>query len=254
MKVRLQLSAVVLLCVMLLLAALTSLCWHFAEVQKQQLAYERNHFLLQSLRKTAQDYLAIGMTPDQMPAMQNVIDAEKAGFPQVVAIDLFSPAGHITYSTDAGARDAQVPQDWIHQLEQNVAWETQDPTQDQLGMRFDNNLGRPAGGIVVTLQPLNSPWTLAQWQHTGLQALRWLGMATSVCLVASLLGLYLFQRALRPYRSIRLLLEQQHAIDDDNPIVRELQPLTTQAAKSLQQQHEKAQQALQRLQEIDRAD
>lgn len=250
MSTRAQLSATLLMCTIAMLAALTGLYWHFSNAQATQLAQERNQFLLQSLRKTVEDYLATGMTAEQMPAMQDVIDREKSSFAQVMAIDLFTPQGRISYSTDAGARDVQVPADWVEKLSLEGSWETLDPTQDQLGMRFENNLGRAAGGIVVTLLPTDQPRTLAQWQRMGQQALWWLMLAAVCCITALGLGLWLLQRSLRPYHQVVQILNQgagNQALDA------ELRQAAEQAAKQLQAQHAQTQQALQKLQELDNA-
>ena len=250
MSTRTQLSATLLMCTIAMLAALTGLYWHFSNAQATQLAQERNQFLLQSLRKTVEDYLATGMTAEQMPAMQDVIDREKSSFAQVMAIDLFTPQGRISYSTDAGARDVQVPADWVEKLSLEGSWETLDPTQDQLGMRFENNLGRAAGGIVVTLLPTDHPWTLDQWRHSGQKALIWLAVVIVSFATALGLGLWFLQRSLRPYQAVKQILNQQAA---PSLAGHELQTAAEQAARHLQTQHTQTQQALQKLQELDRA-
>lgn len=250
MSTRAQLSIALLLSMAAMLAALTALYWNFSSSQAKQLAQERNHFLLQSLRKTAEDYLATGMTAEQMPAIQDVIDREKASFAQVLAIDLFTPQGRISYSTDAGARDVQVPADWVKKLNEAGSWETLDPAQDQLGMRFENNLGRAAGGIVITLQPADQPWTLSQWQRLGQLALYWLAMVIISCSAAVCLGLWYLHRGLQPYRHVARILNQattSHTLDT------ELQSATEQAAQHLQAEYAQAQQALRKLRELDHA-
>ena len=251
MSVRVQLGGLMTLCMGLLLAAVTAVCLQFASAQSAQLASERNHFLLNSLRKTAEDFLATGMTPEQMPAMQDVIDREKASFSQLLSIDMFTPAGRITYSTDAGAFNTQVPADWVEKLDQTGAWETQDPAQDQLGMRFENNLGRAAGGIVLTLQPADSPWSLKQWQQAGVQALRWFALGVVSCAAALLLGLWQLQRSLLPYRQVRQILARTTA-PDSTANGSALQLASWQADRKLKQDLAQAQQALERLQELDR--
>ena len=251
MSIRMQLGGLMALFMALLLAAITAVCLQFASAQSTHLASERNHFLLNSLRKTAEDFLATGMTPEQMPAMQDVIDREKSSFAQLLSIDMFTPAGRITYSTDAGAFNTQVPADWVEKLAQTGAWETQDPTQDQLGMRFENNLGRAAGGIVLTLQPADSPWSLKQWQQAGVQALRWLALGVVSCAAALVLGLWQLQRSLQPYRQVPKILAQDSAPADSTQGTA-LQQASWQASQTLTQNYAQTQQALARLQELDR--
>ena len=255
MSIRVQLGGLMAICTALLLAAITAVCMQFASAQDAQLASERNHFLLNSLRKTAESFLATGMTPEQMPAMQDVIDREKSSFSQVLSIDMYTPAGRITYSTDAGAFNAQVPPDWVEQLTQTGAWETQDPTKDQLGMRFENNLGRAAGGIVLTLQPGDGPWSLKQWQQAGVLALRWLALTVVSCAAALALGLWQLRRSLAPYRQVQQILTQDSVAESsahEGTFSSPLQQASWQADQKLKQDHAQAQQALTRLQELDR--
>ena len=251
MSIRVQLGGLMAVCTALLLAAITAVCMQFASAQDTQLASERNHFLLNSLRKTAESFLATGMTPEQMPAMQDVIDREKSSFSQLLSIDMYTPAGRITYSTDAGAFNAQVPPDWVEQLIQTGVWETQDPTKEQLGMRFENNLGRAAGGIVLTLQPTDSPWSLKQWQQAGVLALRWLALTLASCLAALLLGLWQLRRSLAPYRQVQQILTQD-SVAESSAHSSPLQQASWQADQQLKQDYAQAQQALTRLQELDR--
>ena len=250
MSSRTQIAALMALGMAVLLAALTALCWQFANTQSARLASERNHFLLTSLRRTAEDFLATGMTPEQMPDMQDVIDREKASFTQLLSIDLFTPSGRITYSTDAGAFNAQVPADWVEKLAQSGAWETLDPLQDQLGMRFENNLGRAAGGIVLTLQPQGSSQSLEQWRQTGLQLLRWLALAAISCGAVMVLGLHQLRRSLSPYRQVQRILTGTLASDDAHPDT-VLQQSAAQADITLHQQAAQARSALQQLQDLD---
>ena len=66
MSIRMQLGGLMTVFMALLLAAITAVCLQFASAQSTHLASERNHFLLNSLRKTAEDFLATGMTPEQI--------------------------------------------------------------------------------------------------------------------------------------------------------------------------------------------
>ena len=144
-----------------------------------------------------------------------------------------------------------MPADWVEKLAQTGARETQDPTQDQLGMRFENNLGRAAGGIVLTLQPADSPWSLKQWQQAGVQALRWLALGVVSCAAALALGLWQLQRSLQPYRQVPKILAQDSAPADSTQGTA-LQQASWQASQTLTQNYAQTQQALARLQELDR--
>ena len=209
MTPRAQLYAVVLACMLALVAALSGIYLWAAQDLRQELAQQRNHFLLNSLRSTTENYLAIGLDLDQMQALQSLIDRERTSFPQVLAIDVFSAKGQVFYSTDAGSRGLKVPEDWVQKLAENGAWETQDPTQDQMGMRFENDLGRAAGGIVLTLVPADSPLTLSQWRSRGVQGLELLGLTLLGCAMALLLAALVLKRIFQPYRQVAEILKGQ---------------------------------------------
>ena len=119
MTPRAQLYAVVLACILALVAALSGIYLWAAQDLRQELAQQRNHFLLNSLRSTTENYLAIGLDLDQMQALQSLIDRERTSFPQVLAIDVFSAKGQVFYSTDAGSRGLKVPDDWVQKLAEN---------------------------------------------------------------------------------------------------------------------------------------
>ena len=251
MTARPQIYALMLLGVTTLLLLLTAVCWHFSNEQSTALAQQRNEFLLQSLKKAAEDFLATGMTPEQMPAMQDVIDREKSSFPQLIAIDIFSPAGLINYSTDIGALGTQVPPSWLEQLSQPGTWSVQDATRNQLVMRFENDLGRAASGIVLSLQTTQAPGTLTQWQHTGRQALSWLGLLFGCGLAVWALTLWALRRSLRPYQYIHLILNQAPSAPLVSKASPELQRQAMQAVQKLSRDYAQTQQTMHRLQELD---
>ena len=256
MTTRAQLLALVLLSMLLLVAALTGIYLWSAASHRDQLAEQRNLFLLQSLRGATENYLAMGSNLDQMSALQSLIERERASFPEVLAIDVYSASGQVLYSTDAGSRGAKVPEDWVLKLERAGHWETQDPAQDQMGMRFENDLGRAAGGVVLTLAPADRPWTLAQWRQAVVEGLRLLALALACCLLAVLGAWWGQDRLLAVYRRITLRFQQPEDGEPkpSDPAAGELEQLARQTTRNLSLELAQARLAMQRLQELDRAD
>ena len=186
MNPRHRLLAIVLACVLAVLASTQALAHWAARTAHDAMVQQRDHYLLHSLRTAAENYLAIGLNLEQMEALQTLIERERASFDQVLAIDVFAASGTLLYSTDPNALGSQVPPHWRQGLEQSTPWHTDGPAQRQLGVRFDNDLGQAAGGIVLTISTATPPLTLAQWKAHGQQALALL--AAAALAIAALLA------------------------------------------------------------------
>lgn len=257
MTPRAQLYALVLTCMLALTATLSGIYLWAAQEQRQELTQQRNHFLLNSLRSTTESYLAIGLDLEQMQALQSLIDRERDSFPQVLAIDVFSAKGQVFYSTDAGSQGLKVPEDWVQKLAENGAWETQDPTQDQMGMRFENDLGHAAGGIVLTLAPADNPSSLSQWRSRGIQGLKLLGLTLLGSAAALLLAMISLQRIFQPYRQVTAILKGQarHASPGtDKADSRPLEEMALTAQSRLNTQMAQTSAHWHKLEDIDHAD
>ena len=247
---------IVLACTLTALASTQALIWWGARSAHDQRVVQRDSYLLHSLRTAAENYLAIGLSLEQMTALQSLIERERASFTQVQAIDVFAANGRLLYSTDLSGLGSQVPEPWRSSLAGSAPWRRDEAGQRQLGTRFDNDLGQAAGGIVLTVSTSasTSAVTLAQWQARGQAALQLLAVLALVSLSAwwgVTLGL---RRLLAPYARVAHILQNHSA----HPVPsaprqtpREQAAHRTSAAWSAAQQH--AQQRLLELQELDDA-
>ena len=258
MKPRHHLLAIVLACTLAALAGTQALTWWTARAAQQAQVMQRDSYLLHSLRTAAENYLAIGLSLDQMQALQGLIERERASFAQVQAIDIFNASGSLLYSTDLNALGSPVPAHWRERLADSTPWSRTEAGQRQLGTRFDNDLGQAAGGIVLTVSASPTAQTLAQWQARGGAALQVLAMALLTGLSAwagVALGL---RRLLRPYaRAAQILQDDTRTAaaaaeaEAAQHSALEQAALHTQARWRAAQQH--AQQRLHQLQELDDA-
>ena len=93
------------------------------------------------------------------------------------------------------------------------------------------------------------------WQQAGERrralTLRWLALALASCAAALVLGLWQLRRSLAPYRQVQKILTQDTAAES-NAHSSPLQQASWQADQKLKQDYAQAQQALTRLQELDR--
>lgn len=142
---------IVLACILTALASTQALIWWGARSAHDQRVVQRDSYLLHSLRTAAENYLAIGLSLEQMTALQSLIERERASFTQVQAIDVFAANGRLLYSTDLSGLGSQVPEPWRSSLAGSAPWRRDEAGQRQLGTRFDNDLGQAAGGIVLTV-------------------------------------------------------------------------------------------------------
>ena len=252
MKPRHHLLAIVLACSLAALAGTQALTWWTARAAQQAQVMQRDSYLLHSLRTAAENYLAIGLSLDQMQALQGLIERERASFAQVQAIDIFNASGSLLYSTDLNALGSPVPAHWRERLADSTPWSHEEAGQRQLGTRFDNDLGQAAGGIVLTVSASPTALTLAQWQERGWAALQVLAMVLLTGLSAwagVVLGL---RRLLAPYaRTGKILHSSTLTAPAPQHSAPEQAARHTQARWRAAQQH--AQQRLRQLQELDDA-
>lgn len=252
MSPRRHLLTIVLACSLAALACTQALTWWTARAVQQAQVMQRDSYLLHSLRTAAENYLAIGLSLDQMQALQGLIERERASFAQVQAIDIFNASGSLLYSTDLNALGSPVPAHWRERLADSTPWSHEEAGQRQLGTRFDNDLGQAAGGIVLTVSASPTALTLAQWQERGWAALQVLAMVLLTGLSAwagVALGL---RRLLAPYaRTGKILHSSTRTAPAPQHSAPEQAALHTQARWRAAQQH--AQQRLRQLQELDDA-
>lgn len=199
--------AIVLAGVLAIVGALLWLGQQATQAHQAEMDRQRDGYLLGSLRTAAEDYLATGLQLEQTGALQGLIEREHAGFARVMAIDIFSAAGTVLYSTDTDSRGSAAPDAWRRHLEHEEPWRSEALLQRQIGQRFDNDLGQAAGGIVITLSTAPAPETLAQWKARGQQAVQWLALA-ALAGVAAVAGMaWGLRRLLRPYAEAARILQ-----------------------------------------------
>lgn len=246
--------ALVLACLCTLLLCLWMLGQDAARLHQQDMAVQRDGYLLRHLRTTAESYLATGLQLDQMQALQDMLEREQAVFSGILAIDVFNAGGVLLYSTDVGSRGTSVPEPWRAILAQEQPWQGAAPGQRQIGQRFDNDLGQAAGAIVITLNAVAEPPTLAQWQERGQQLLRWLAMA-----LVALAGTTLAMRAAlwrlgRPYgRAADILQAGAQVPGVPSPGATPLEQSAWQVQRSWQAGHQRCRDGLQQLEALDHA-
>ncbi|MBY0454467.1 MAG: hypothetical protein K2Q11_06245 [Burkholderiaceae bacterium] len=255
MRPRTHLLAIVLGCLLVLLATTQVLTYWAARTLHEDVMAQRDRYLLQSLRTAAEGYLAIGLNLEQMQALQGLIERERAGFSQVLAIDVFTAKGTLLYSTDPSALGSQAPADWSRHLTEEAPWYIDGPLQRQMGLRFDNDLGQAAGGIVLTISTAPQPLTLAQWKERSQQVLQVVALVFLVCLVAGASVVVGLRRVLAPYdRVVKILRGQAYPAPSRGKALDALEQSAHETHAAWVVAQARTQSSLRQLQELDDAD
>lgn len=178
-----------------------------SEGRRAALVQARDAHLINALRDDVESRLAIGLTLEQLEALQPVIERERASSREIVSIDVFSAAGVLAYSTDPGAIGRPEAREWVPQLASPGLWRIERPLERVVGTRLENDLGEPLGGIGVTLAETGRAAPARPSGLPDLDTLAGLAAWVAALLIGSgvLVGLVI-GRTLRPYREVTTVL------------------------------------------------
>lgn len=236
----------------LILMALLALVTHTESSRQLEVQSLRDSYLLNHLRATAENYLSMGLQLEQMQALQDVIEREQSVFEDITVIDVYSAAGVVLFSTQAGSRGAAVPATWKAALEQATPWTQTAALQRHIGQRFDNDLGQAAGGIAITLSTVPAPLTLAAWKQRAQAAVQWVWMMALACALLAASIYWGIKRMLMPYadavRHLQGSAVKTMARKDRDGVQTLVQALHAQRQGDIA----KAQEALKQLEALDR--
>lgn len=250
MSPRSHLLAIVLGCVLSLLAINQVLLLWATKTLDQEVASQRDLYLLQSLHTAVDNYSTIGLELEQMDALQRLIERERSSFAEVLAIDIFAANGTLLYSTDPHTRGSRVPNTWLQHLAQKEAWHIDNPSQRQMGIRFENDLGQAAGGIALTIATTSPSKVLDQWKRMGQHIMAWLLVAILACTAACIGVLWGLRHLLQPFARITPLLQQDSPLSGSANILEQAARHTRLRWLAQTRQN---QERLRQLQEIDHA-
>ena len=250
MTFRARLTWILLIAVVAVLAATAIGATRASQRIRDDIELARGAHLLNTLKTTIETNLAIGLTLEQMSVLQALVEREKAGAADVLAIDIFAPDATLLYSTDRGAIGSPVGEEWSAQLAQVGTWQLDTPGETVLGARVDNDLGTAAGGIAVTIADSTQAGTL--WED-WLPAAKRLAWVTALAVALTLAGaLTLNHILMRPLRRATAVLGDP----DAKALSATTGTLEQQALLARQAQvaaHARADEGMRRLRELDDA-
>ncbi|MGU3494996.1 hypothetical protein ACLBXM_13215 [Xanthobacteraceae bacterium A53D] len=192
-----------------------------AEVERARLS-----LLLGNLRTATEANLAIGLSLEQVTALQSRIEREIAADDSVLAIDIFNAQGRSVYSTDRGAVGEDVPKPWLDASRRENMTAIVGYNETVYISRFDNDLGF-AGGFAATVSDAEDHARAERrLLHLGWRTLLIAGGAILVAFIACLaFGAVMT----RPFRRATQILKGER---DDAPQDPSLEHLALQTRRS----------------------
>ncbi|MHA3904771.1 hypothetical protein ACTPOE_14730 [Castellaniella sp. WN] len=207
----------------------------------------REEYILGSLRDGIEASLAMGLTLEQSSSLQQMIEREKFGVPDIQDISIHSRSGRILYSTDLGLLGSAMPPAWAPGGDRGF-WCADDRNTRSCGIGLRDELGRDAGGLVLVAPYTAQAYSLRAWLTRSSSVLA----VAALALLVSILGAVLLaRRSLRPFLLCGRILRGRACPDDSgDPLI--------EAARRARERHVACQRALdsriRRLKELDRAD
>ncbi len=210
-----------------------------------------NQYLLRALARTIEANLLIGQEIDQMDMMQAIIERERIGAVDMLAIDIYSANGTILYSTDPGTRGSAAPQAWLDHMNNTDSWRIVGTHEVATGMYVGDEFRPASVGIAITTLRSQATTSWETWLETATNvATLTVLFASATMLLAFLAGRVL----LLPYSRVARIL----AASEDQPPPKNGRPCAlSDAATAFKSRHADQRNDIQRatstLEELDNA-
>src|SRR5437763_11552215 len=111
-------------------------------------------FLLTQLRNTIEANVDLGLPLADIRIIQDLIERSQASDRQVVALEVFSPAGVSLFNTDRGSIGEAVSPAWQEAIRyriENDRWRVEELGNIVVGQVIRNDFSEPVGYLAVTL-------------------------------------------------------------------------------------------------------
>jgi len=233
------------------LTAVFGATWLTVRIEQQAIDQTRQShetYVLGNLRSVIEANLTLGLTLEQSSSLQQLIEREKSGMPDIRDISVYGASGQVLYSTDQGRQGRPIPTDWARAAGAEGVWCIDDDTVRSCGIALQDELGRTAGGLVLAAPHTARAYSLQSWLARGLPTL---ALAVMASLVAGLGAVWLARRRLRPFLWAGRILRGEDAPGGNRD------PLVA-AARRARERHQASLQALdrqrQQLKELDHVD
>ncbi len=166
---------------------------------------------LTDIRATLEGNLALGLPLAKITAAQTLIERERAGAPDILAIDVFDAGGTVVFSTDRGLVGEPVPEPWqdARRRQDGAVWLDDAPEWVVVGTPLFNDLDQEVGGVAIVVATARRAAQSTRMIGTLGRTLVWL---VPVVLVVWVVGLRLIGRAAgRPFAAAAAVIDPDRA-------------------------------------------
>jgi hypothetical protein len=111
----------------------------------------RYSFVVFTIKKNVEDRLSLGLALRQLRQMQDIVEREKVGDPNILGIEIYDARGEILFNTDRGGIGGSVPPDWLTVLggAANQPFSLTDEDNLVVGLPLVNTLGKVEGAVAL---------------------------------------------------------------------------------------------------------
>lgn len=166
----------------------------------------RYSFVVFTTKKKIEDSLSLGLALRQLRQVQEMIEREKVGDPNILGIEIFDARGEILFDTDRGVIGGTVPPEWVAALAgpANHSFKLADEDTRIVGLPLVNSLGKVEGGIALVY-----PSAYLERELGGLLselAVKWVAVLMLFALLAAVGSAILFRSVGRRLKTMEATL------------------------------------------------
>lgn len=166
----------------------------------------RYSFVVFTIKKKVEDSLSLGFALRQLRQVQETIEREKVGDPNILGIEIFDARGEILFDTDRAGVGGMVPPEWVASLGGPATQPFAHVDEDMLivGLPLVNTLGKVEGGIALLY-----PAAYLEHELGGLLsvlAIKWAAILAAFSLIAVIGAVMMFRNVGRRLGAMKFAL------------------------------------------------
>jgi len=121
----------------------------YSKLESVSASLVRSRYAVQvlSIKRNVEDRLNLGFPLRQLRPIQDVVEREKAGDPEIVDIQIFDAHGEVVFDSDRGSVGTVVPSNWLNSLGNGEDFAADDDR--VVGLPLINGFGQVEGGVVL---------------------------------------------------------------------------------------------------------
>ncbi len=160
-------------------------------------------FVLTQLRESVEAGVGLGLELDELRIAQDLVERARIGDRNILAVEIFDPAGVSVYNTDRGSIGEPVIDDWLEAIrlrDHSRRWQLDQSDVIVFGDEIRNDFSQPVGQVAVQLSGDAHVMPSGRPLETILPRLG--ALALPAVLVTVLVALLAFSRATADLRAV----------------------------------------------------